>query len=151
MALATIATVATVVGTGISAYGTYESMQQQADMTDYNAALADAEAKQVQAETREKATRARRENDRFKSKQRAAFAKSGITSTGTPLEVMSQTAADLELGVLDLAYQGETKRRALLNKASINKYQAGSLKDAAPIATAGVLLGGATSIARMKL
>jgi hypothetical protein len=126
-------------------------MSQQEDMQNYNAALAENEAKRKEQETRERVRRQRRENDRFKSKQRAAFAKAGITSTGTPLEVMSQTAADLELAALDTAYAGESQRLALMQKASINRYAADATRKAKPIAVGATVLGGANQLARMKL
>lgn len=151
MALAAVATVATVVGTGLTAYGQYETMSQQEDMANYNAALAESEAKQKQLETRERVKRQRSENDRFKAKQRAAFAKAGITSTGTPLEVMSQTAADLELAALDTAYAGESQRQSLLQRASVNRYRADSVGRAKPLAVGATVLGGANQLARMKL
>lgn len=141
----------TAIGTAVSAYGQYESMSQQEDMLNYNAEVAEAEAEQKRMETRERVNRTRKENDRFKSKQRAAFAKSGITSTGTPLELMSQTAADLELRALDTAYAGESQRQALLQNASVNKINADATGRAAPIAAASTILGGANQLARLKL
>ena len=140
-----------IIGTGVSAYGQYQAMSQEEDMQKYNASLRESEAKQKQLETRESVKRQRTENDRFKSSQRAAFAKAGITSTGTPLEVMSQTAADLELSVLDTAYAGESQRRSLMQQASVNRMGASATGRAKPLAVGATVLGGANSLARMKL
>jgi hypothetical protein len=126
-------------------------MSQEEDMQNYNASLQEAEAKQKQLETRESAKRQRTENDRFKSTQRAAFAKAGITSTGTPLEVMSQTAADLELAVLDTAYAGESQRLSLMQKAAVNRFGADATGRAKYLAVGSTILGGANQLARKKL
>lgn len=151
MAFAALAPVLTVVGTAVSAYGTYQSMQQQADMTKYNAQVAEAQAEQTRLETSERVKRQRQENDRFKKQQRAAYAKAGITSSGTPLAVMSQTSADLELAALDTAYAGESRAQQLMQNAAVNRYQAKSLKRAAPLAVGSTILGGANQLARMRL
>ena len=148
---AVLAPILTVVGTAVSAYGTYQSMQQQGDMSEYNAQVAESQAKQTRLETSERVSRQRKENDRFKKRQRAAYAKSGITSTGTPLSVMSQTAADLELAALDTAYAGESKAQALMQQGAVNRYQSKSIRRAAPLAVGTTLLGGANQLARMKL
>lgn len=151
MAFAALAPVLTVVGTAVSAYGTYQSMSQQSDMSKYNAQVAESQAEQVKRETTERIKRQRDENDRFKKKQRAAYAKAGITGTGTPLAVMSQTASDLELAALDTAYEGQSRSQALMQKAAINDYQSKSFKRAAPLAVGTTILGGANQLARMKL
>lgn len=151
MAFAAIAPVLTVVGTAVSAYGTYQQMSAQSDMSKYNAEVAEAQAEQTRRETSERVKRQRRENERFKASQRAAYAKAGITSSGTPLEVMSQTAADLELAALDTAYAGEAKAQQFMQNAAVNRYQSKSLKRAAPLAVGTTVLGGANQLARMRL
>ena len=128
MALAAIPAILGVVGGGVQAYGAYQQASYESDMANYNASVKEAEAKQVQNETRERLRRQRTENSQFKDSQRAAFAKAGITSTGTPLSVMSQTAADLELAALDTAYQGESERQSLMQEAAVNRINAKQIK-----------------------
>lgn len=78
--------------------------QQQAA---YNERLEQREAAAVEAETRENARRQREASERLKASQRAAFGKSGALMTaGSPLAVLGETAADEELKVQDLQYQG---------------------------------------------
>lgn len=151
MAFAAIAPILTVVGTAVSAYGQYQQMSAQEDMAKYNAEVAKTQAEQKRRETSEKVRRQRVENDRFKNQQRAAFAKSGITSTGTPLAVMSQTAADLELAALDTAYAGESQAQALMQQSAVNRMQADAFGRAKPLAVGTTILGGANQLARMKL
>jgi len=151
MAFAALAPIFTVLGTAVSAYGTYQQMSSQADMADYNASVAEAEAKQKELETRESVKRQRKENERFKNTQRAAYAKAGITGTGTPLAVMSQTAADLELAALDTSYQGQSQVRQLKQNAAVNKMQSKSLNSAKPWAVGSSILDGGNQLARMKL
>jgi hypothetical protein len=70
---------------------------------DYNARVAQNEAQRTEMEARERARRMREENERALGAQRGAYAKSGVTSAGSPLMVMAETAGLGELAVADEA------------------------------------------------
>lgn len=122
--MAFVAPIAALAGGAISMYSQYQAASYEADMQKYNAQVAETQAQQKRMETRESIRRQRSEADRFKDTQRAAFAKAGITGTGTPLAVMSQTAADLELAALDAAYSGESQAQSLMQRAAVNRSSA---------------------------
>jgi hypothetical protein len=64
--------------------------------------------------------------------QRARYAKSGVTSSGSPLAVMAETAGLLELGVADELYKADLERGAFFRKGEAERFQAGfSLLDKA--------------------
>jgi hypothetical protein len=96
-----------------------------------NAASLDNQAKGVEAQARERARRMREENQRMLAVQRANYGKAGVSSEGTPLMVMADSAGILELGVLDTKYEGDMEATALRRSAEVERYQAGfSLLDA---------------------
>lgn len=106
------------VGGIVSGVESYNAQKRQAEVAEqnariqqqqaaYNERLEQREAAAIEAETRENARRQREESERLKASQRAAFGKSGALMTaGSPLAVLGETAADEEIKVQDLHYQG---------------------------------------------
>jgi hypothetical protein len=86
----------------------------------------------VEQEARERAKRMRVENERLLGQQRAQFGKAGVTSAGSPLAVMAESAGLMELAVGDELYKADLERSAYFRKAEVEKWQAGySLVDKA--------------------
>ena len=69
------------------------------------------------AQTRENTRRSREEVLRFQASQSTKYAKAGVTMSGTPLDVIADTAAKGKLMIAETAQQGEIARRSLLNEA----------------------------------
>jgi len=120
-----------------------QQMQMQAEMQkiaaeqQYGAQMQNATAMQneglrVEQEARERAKRMRVENERLLGQQRAQFGKAGVTSAGSPLAVMAESAGLMELAVGDELYKADMERSAYFRKAEVEKWQAGySLVDKA--------------------
>jgi hypothetical protein len=120
-----------------------QQMQMQAQMQkvaadqQYQAGMQNATAMQneglrVEQEARERAKRMRSENERLLGQQRAQFGKAGVTSAGSPLAVMAESAGLMELAVGDELYKADMERSAYFRKAEVEKWQAGySLVDKA--------------------
>lgn len=97
--------------------------QYQAGMQ--NAQIAQNDATRVEQEARERAKRMRAENERLLGEQRARFGKAGVTSEGTPLAVMAESAGLMEMAVSDELYKADMERTAFNRKADVEKWQAG--------------------------
>lgn len=128
------------VGAGLSAYGQIQqgktakaignynaaindqNAQETANTAAYNAALAEQDALQVEMDARENIVRKRAENKRYQGAQRARFAKAGVTEEGSPLEVMAETAALLEMDAQEI------NRQASINAARIRSGGAETLR-----------------------
>jgi hypothetical protein len=67
----------------------------------------------------------RSENERLLGEQRARFGKAGVTSAGTPLAVMAESAGLMELAVGDELYKADMERSSFYRKAEVEKWQAG--------------------------
>lgn len=106
--------------------------QSQYDAQRSNAAVYDQQALRVEQEARERARRMREENERMLGAQRASYGKAGVTSAGSPLAVMAETAGLMELGVADELYKADMERSAFYRKGEVERFQAGfSLLDKA--------------------
>jgi hypothetical protein len=90
-----------------------------------NASAMENQALRVEQEARERAKRMRSENERLLGEQRARFGKAGVTSTGTPLAVMAESAGLMELAVNDELYKADMERSSFYRKAEVEKWQAG--------------------------
>lgn len=99
--------------------------QSQFQARNNNAVQFDQEALRVEQEARERARRMREENERMLGTQRARYAKAGVTSAGSPLMVMAETAGLMELGVADELYKANIERSMFFRKGQMERYEAG--------------------------
>jgi hypothetical protein len=99
--------------------------EQQEQAGVQNASLMENEAARVELEARERAKRMRTENERMLGAQRAAFGKAGVTSEGSPLTIMAESAGLMELAVSDELYKANMERQGFLRKAEVERWQAG--------------------------
>jgi hypothetical protein len=103
----------------------------RAQAQENNARALNDQARAAEAQGREEARRMRERNDKQLAMQRARYAKSGVTSEGSPLAIMAESAALLELGVQDVHYKSDLEARAYDRKAELERFEAGfSLFDA---------------------
>lgn len=98
-------------------------MQQQ--QMEYNKRMEEREAAAIEAENAENARRQRLEAERLRSAQMALLGKSGAAITsGSPLAILGQTAADEELKIQDIRYGGARAAAAHRSKAADYGYGA---------------------------
>ncbi len=95
---------------------------------------ADRQAKEARRRGALVAEDERRKGRRLAGKQRAAFAKGGVTQSGTVLDVLAQTAADSEINALRAALGFEQQADAF-------NTQATSLRTAGVLGAGKTLLG----------
>lgn len=114
--LATPAAIATMsgVGLGLGIAGQYQAgraaeaqAESEAAMREYNAQLAEREAAEAQEAAAYEEKKFRKGGERLKARQRALYAKAGVTPEGSPLEVMEQTAVELETDALMIRRGGQ--------------------------------------------
>lgn len=73
---------------------------------------------------RENIRRRRLEFERFRATQRSRYAKSGVVLAGTPVAVLAETAANMELEIQDMLVASENRSRSLLNEAAVEDFGA---------------------------
>lgn len=121
-------TTGTILGTGLSIAGTLAETQAAA-----SADLFD--ARQLVSSAKDAARLERERGHRVQSAQRAGFSKAGVELTGTPLEVMAETANIAETNALKIEREAQQQATQLRHRAKDTK-RAGRIK------TAATLIGG---------
>lgn len=107
----------------IMAAGQIYSAMAQKQAADYNAKVYEAEAA---AETQKSASEEAVHREKVKSlisSQRAKYGMSGVAMTGSPLDVISETAGKGELDALAIRYGGEVAAAAANSKAAASRSQ----------------------------
>jgi len=145
--LAIAGVAASLIGTGVSAYGAYEQGQVAKSTAEQNAKLAEQQAATLDQENRENMRRMAVENKRVMAKQRAGYAASGVRiDTGSPLEAQAETAAILEMDMLDQNRASQAQQSSLFSQAQSSRMAGRNYATAGTIGAAGSLFGGLGSI-----
>lgn len=119
---AALAVVSTVAAAGYSAYAQNQAGKAQQRMANYNAALAEQEASTRERDSRIQANAQRVQNERLLARQRALYAKAGVSmSTGTPLMVQADQAAELERGAVDIERTGSVEAGRFRQQAALDR------------------------------
>jgi hypothetical protein len=136
---AAIAAIPSWVGTAAAIGGTLmqAGAARSAGQASEASANFNAESAKIEAQSRENAQRV--EAARNQGRIRANIGKSGVTSEGTPLMVLAESAANAEIDALNTNYTGQ-RQAAVYKAGGINARRAGNVQ-------AGTsLLSGATKI-----
>lgn len=108
---------------GFQAFSQYQAGQSAKDAANYNANLLKQQSFAAQQQGLAEMELRRRRGERVISQQEAAFAKSGVLATGSPLEVIGETAANVELDALNAAYEGYLNARGLRQRSKMAQYE----------------------------
>ena len=100
-----------------------QAAQVQYQQQQNNAIAYDQQAQAVEQQAQEKIRRMREEADRTMATKRAAYAKSGITTEGSPIVVLAEAGGLLELGQQDALYDANLEASAWRRKATDERYQ----------------------------
>ncbi len=120
----------------MSAAGQAKQGKAQAQAAEYNASVARMEATSEEA-------RRRRDSDTAMGAMRTGRAKSGVTSEGTPMMVLAESAEMAELDALNARWSGETK-------SNLYKMEASSARKAIPYRVGATLLSGGAKAYSMR-
>lgn len=130
---ATVGAVAGTVGAAEQHKQAEANAKAQEAQLNYNKRLEEREAARIEAENAENARRQREAAEQLKAQQRALLGKSGVAMTsGSPLAILGQTAADEEMKVQDLHAGGYAEANKHREQAKMFGYQAGVARASAP-------------------
>ena len=138
-----------ITGTLMSAYGQYQGYRSQRAATAYNQAVLDANQRIDDALSSFNIRRIEEEGLGVIASQRAAIGASGITFSGSALDVFQKSVRNLELDLIGLRLQqktGQLQTQAQKGQLSFQQQQA---KSALPINIGATLLSGAGQVASM--
>jgi len=141
-ALGAIAGVGALAGGIVRGYGGMLSSNMQAELADFNSGqyMMDAKLTRMNAKAQAEAIRRnagmqagaireqgdlqakqlRKAGRKLEGQQRVGYAKSGVRMEGTPLEVMNQTATNIELDAMERKEQADFQARGIEEAADFN-------------------------------
>jgi len=146
MAIGTTAALAislsmTAVAGGVAAYSNIQAGKAQQAAHKYNAKVKENQAIQEGYNSKERIRRQRIKHRRLAAKQKVGVAKSGVQLTGSPLDVMADTAANMELEVADMKWQSDIRQADLRGQASMERWQGDQARSASKIGAAASVFG----------
>jgi hypothetical protein len=145
-ALPFIAIAMTAIGTGVSVYGQIQQGKSQAAQAEYNAKLAKRNAKSARENAEYEARQKRRGTARLIGKQRALYAKAGVTMEGSPLDVLQETAAQGEMDALMIERGYAQQGAAYKSQSELAKMRARHYKQQGYFGAGSTLLTGGGQI-----
>lgn len=138
--------VASLAGTGISAYAAYASGKSQKEAAKYNADVADAQAHDALQRGADDAADVKERARRVGSSQVEAFSRSGVlATTGTPLELLTETAGMGERDALKTMNNAKREAWGYKSQAELDRYQGKAAGRGGILNAGGTFLTGATS------
>lgn len=147
MGLAAAAAIAQVAGIGMSAYSQYEQGRSQNEWSQYNAAIAERDAKASRQSAEYEAGRKRKETERLLGRQRALYSKAGVTFEGSPLLLMEETAAEGEIDALMIQREGKLRASRYQSEAELSRMKGSAAQRAGYWGAGSTLLTGGSSAA----
>lgn len=152
--MAELAVYAALAASSVSAYSSYQQGKAQERSArasaEFNRQIAQNEAEQKRRAGQLEADRMRRQRLGLTKSQRAGYAKSGVTSEGTPIQVMIQSSAEEELNANLAQYNYEVAAARSTSEANLYGYkkrQASAYKRAGAMSAGASLLRGVSQAA----
>ena len=146
--LALVSLASTAVSTGLSFYGQKQQAKSQEYAAEYNAKLAENEARNVQLEAAESGKRQRKQARHQMAEVRNNLAGNGtLTTTGTSLDLLAENSANLDMAIADAARASRIEADAWYSKAEMSRWEGKQLGRASTIGAYGSLFSGISSMA----
>ena len=129
--------------------GAYKQGQAQGEQLDFNAQQMRLDAGISVSNAESQAKSLRQYGRRLKGTQRTRFAKSNIRINGTALEVMAESAENIELDAIGIRQQGIFKGKQLNMQADFQEELADQARLAGTIGAISSIVGGGASAGSM--
>lgn len=130
-------------GAAMSAVGAIQQGQAQAQAANYNANLAERNARVVAQQTTAEVGLQRQEAARTQGSLIAGYAASGVTMEGSPSDVLRASITQAKLDEHTLIYKGDLQAMGLRETATLNRFQGQTAENQSYLNAASYLVGGA--------
>lgn len=134
-------------GDAISAVGAINQGKADSMAGEYNAQSAEQNAAYSLQQAKENERRQRIVSKKFLGDIRASYGASGITTEGSALDVLEESAANAELDALTIRHEGQVKATGYLNEARYSRIAGENAKNASYLKAAGYVASGAEKAA----
>lgn len=130
------------IGAVLGAVGSIQQASAQASAAKHNARVGEQNARMAADQAKEDERMQRIRGMKALGTTRAGFGAAGVTLEGTPLDVLEESAAAIELDALKIRHGGEVQAAAYRNGASLDRAQASAAKTSGYLSATSALLGG---------
>lgn len=141
--MATVAIIAVAAAAAISAYSAVQQGQAAKKAADFNAAVAERNAKLSQDAAAAQADTQDRQARQRLGAIRAAYGGSGVSSEGSPLDVLENSASLAELDKQNILYSGNLRAMGFTDTAALDRFSGSNAQSASYLSAASTLIGGA--------
>lgn len=131
MAIPIVIAVVAAVAAAAQAYMQSQALKKQATAAESNAEFAAQEARNAVIRAQHDTLEISRKQRALIGRQAALFGYAGVEMTGSPLEVMANTAAEAQRDIMYRGYAGDMQMRAKMYESQLYEWQAENLKDEA--------------------
>lgn len=145
-----MAAAAMAAGAGIQAVGAIQQGNSNASVASYNAQIANQNAGIVEAQGIEQERRSRVQSAKAIGGEQAAYGASGVSSDGSAMDVIRNSAANAELNALTIKNNADIKVTALQNEEALDYYRASNDRTSGYLNAASSLVGGSGKVASMS-
>lgn len=139
---AEIALAAVAVGTAVTAYGQYQTGQNAKKAASFNAAMMERNAQAARDQARQDSILADREGRRRLGSINAARGASGVGIEGSALDVLEESAANVELDRQTILYRGELRAIGYEDSGALERMKGRHAAEAGYFSAASTLLLG---------
>jgi hypothetical protein len=137
-----------VASAGMQIFGSLRERNEQAQAAEYNAQLMQQQAVMAQYSGAFEINKLRRAQTSMEGKQRAGYARSGVSSlSGSPLSVIASTAADYEIDIAATRFNTKVSAMRMLSQAEQDRYLARKLRSQGRAEAFSTLLSSASNMA----
>lgn len=135
-----------VISAGMSAVSAISGASQQKSAAKYNQKVAENQAISARQEAAANADMQRRKSAKTIGSMQAAYGASGVTSEGSPIEVLEESARNAELDRLSILWSGETRAMGYEATAKLEKNRASNAMASGLLSAAGSAVKGFASV-----
>lgn len=125
----------------VGAIGSISQAQAAKNAANYNAQLAERNAVIARQQAAANEDAQRRHANRVLGRMRSGYGASGVTSEGSPLDVLEDSVAEAELDALNIRYQGELGAMGYQSEAAMQRTAGKNAMRQGYFRAAGSLLG----------
>jgi hypothetical protein len=138
-------------GTVVSAVGAIRQGQAAAGAANYNAQLAEQNAQIATAQGEAAAQAQQRDSQRNIGRALAAYGASGVqTDTGSPTDVLADSARGAALDNLNIKYNAKLRAMGLQAQAGLDRANASNSETAGYLNATSSILSGASKVSSMR-
>ena len=140
--------IATLAGVGLQAFGQFQEGKQTQKAQEFNAQIAEEQAKFVRGGAKLEEFRARKRLKAFTGTQIAKFAKAGVAFTGSPLDVIQDSIANAELDIEVSKFNADIRARGFISEAEQRRLSGRQAVTTGKIGAGATILSGVSDFAQ---